>query len=125
MVASILQSKARVYSGTYKVRSPPLPARSWLQLSRPGVVLSSSALSMCVCCVLCCVQVHMNVLVPFTDRPPGEIISELSALAAARDIAYDQSHNEQALAWRIIRQPEDWEGLVQEVCSRLDRVSPP
>jgi hypothetical protein len=66
----------------------------------------------------------MNVLVPFTDRPPGEIISELSALAAARDIAYDQSHTEQALAWRIIRQPEDWEGLVEEVCSRLDRVSP-
>lgn len=67
-------------------------------------------------------QVHMNALVPFTDRPPGELISELSALSAARVIGYDQSTQVQALAWRIIRQPEDWEGLVEDVYMRVNRV---
>lgn len=68
-------------------------------------------------------QVHMDVLVPFVDRPPGDLINELSSLATRREIAWDPAQNDPALAWRIIRQPDDWEGLVDEVYNRLDRVS--
>jgi hypothetical protein len=64
----------------------------------------------------------MDVLVPFVDRPPGDLINELSSLASKREIAWDPVQTVPALAWRIIRQPDDWEGLVDEVYNRLDRV---
>lgn len=64
----------------------------------------------------------MDVLVPYVDRPPGDLINELSSLATRREIAWDPVQDNPALAWRIIRQPDDWEGLVDEVYNRLDRV---
>lgn len=66
-------------------------------------------------------QVHMSVLVSAADRPPSEMLSELAALAAARELGMDHG-KEPALVWRIIRQPDDWEALVDAVYSRVDQV---
>lgn len=51
-------------------------------------------------------------------------MAELSALSQAREIGYDAEHSNQALAWKLLRQPEDWEALVDDAYTRCDKVRP-
>lgn len=67
-------------------------------------------------------QVHMPALVATADRPPGDLMSELSALSQAKEIGYDAEVANQALAWRLLRQPEDWDKLVDDAYARCDKV---
>jgi hypothetical protein len=67
-------------------------------------------------------QIHMSALLSVEERAPGDLLNELSALAKAKEIGMDQG-KEPSLAWRIIRQPDDWEALVDDVMMRLERVS--
>jgi len=62
------------------------------------------------------------VLLSVEDRPPKELLDELSALAAAKELSVD-SGRERALAWRLVRQPDDWDVMVDDVCARLENVS--
>lgn len=64
----------------------------------------------------------MPALLSVADRPPGELLSELAGLAAAKEVGVDTGSS-WALVWRLERQPEDWQALVDEVFRRLDRVS--
>eukprot|EP00879_Flechtneria_rotunda_P002394 GHRR01002590.1.p1 GENE.GHRR01002590.1~~GHRR01002590.1.p1 ORF type:complete len:493 (+),score=207.62 GHRR01002590.1:823-2301(+) len=66
-------------------------------------------------------KVHLPALLSVIDRPPGELLAELSALAAAREVGLDLG-KQGALVWRIVRQPEDWQGLLDEMTARLDQV---
>lgn len=61
-------------------------------------------------------------LLSVEDRPPKELLDELSALAAAKELSVD-SGRERALAWRLVRQPDDWDAMVDDVCARLENVS--
>lgn len=74
----------------------------------------------------CCIpvlQVHMGPLVATADRPPGDLMSELSALSQAKEIGYDADTQNQALSWRLLRQPEDWDALVDDAYARCDKVT--
>ena len=55
------------------------------------------------------------------DRPPGELLRELSDLAKVHEVGYDLG-KEGALVWRLERQPEDWRGLVDSLITRLEQV---
>jgi hypothetical protein len=64
----------------------------------------------------------MGPLVATADRPPGDLMSELSALSQAKEIGYDADTQNQALSWRLLRQPEDWDALVDDAYARCDKV---
>jgi hypothetical protein len=63
----------------------------------------------------------MPALLAAADRPPGELLSELAALAAAHEVGLDLGR-EGALVWRLERQPADWQGLVADMAARLEQV---
>lgn len=69
----------------------------------------------------CVHQVHLSVLLSVADRPPGELLSELAGLAAAKEVGVDLGRD-WALVWRLERQPEAWQQLVDDMYSRLDKV---
>lgn len=66
-------------------------------------------------------QVHLPALLAAADRPPGELLAELSKLAAAREVGLDLG-KQGALVWRLERQPQHWETLVDQLHVRLDQV---
>ena len=66
-------------------------------------------------------QVHVPALLAAADRPPGELLAELSKLAAAREVGLDLG-KQGALVWRLERQPQHWEALVDQLHLRLDQV---
>lgn len=66
-------------------------------------------------------QVHLDALLSAADRPPGEMLTELSDLAKAHEVGYDQG-KQGSLVWRLERQPEDWRGLVHGLTTRLGQV---
>eukprot|EP00775_Hariotina_reticulata_P004471 gene4471-4725_t len=66
-------------------------------------------------------KVHLPALLAAADRPPGELLAELSKLAAAREVGLDLG-KQGALVWRLERQPQHWEALVDQLHLRLDQV---
>ncbi|WIA09963.1 hypothetical protein OEZ85_010175 [Tetradesmus obliquus] len=66
-------------------------------------------------------KVHMPALLAAADRPPGELLAELAGLAAAHEVGLDLGR-QGALAWRLERQPADWQALVGDMAGRLEQV---
>lgn len=64
---------------------------------------------------------HLPALLAAADRPPSELLSALSSLAAARELSLDLGRDG-ALVWRLERQPEDWATLVEGMAKRLAAV---
>lgn len=63
----------------------------------------------------------MPALLAAADRPPGELLAELAGLAAAHEVGLDLGR-QGALAWRLERQPADWQALVGDMAGRLEQV---
>lgn len=62
-------------------------------------------------------------LVDATGLPPGELVAQLSSLAAAKEVSFDLGRD-QALAWKVVRAPQADElpGLAGRMADRLARV---
>lgn len=56
-----------------------------------------------------------------SNLSPAEVLSQLAQLAAAKEVSFDLG-KQQALVWRMVRQPEDCPQLAKELGRRLDKV---